>query len=183
MKDIWREFKAEVILAAISLFLIVLNDLQLLDISCIFKFINNDWVGIINDTGINTSDLITFLTIVIGIYLSILCIVATSQSTVIKALIKEETEKQLGVVIIGGIIENMILILYILFSVRFYYQYFILLSLTLISVISFLKFIFILYHFYNISNQETIKNIVQEEKDKNELFTTLTILKDNTKNK
>ena len=181
MKDIWREFKIEVILAAISLFLIVLNKLPLLDISCIFKFINNKWIGIINDTGINTSDLITFLTIVIGIYLSILCIIATSQSTVIKALIEEDTEKQLGVVVIGGIIENLILILYILFSVRFYYQYFILLSLTLISVISFLKFIFVLYHFYNISNQETIKNIVQEEKDKNELFTSLAILKDNTK--
>lgn len=178
MKNIWREFKTEVILAAISLFLIVLNKLPLLDISCIFKFINNKWIG----TGINTSDLITFLTIVIGIYLSILCIIATSQSTVIKALIEEDTEKQLGVVVIGGIIENLILILYILFSVRFYYQYFILLSLTLISVISFLKFIFVLYHFYSISNQETIKNIVQEEKDKNELFTSLAILKDNTKN-
>lgn len=174
MKKIWREFKLEITLAAASLLFITLDKIPHINFSCVFKWISN-----VNN-GLNTSDLITFFTITIGIYVSILCIISTSQSTVIRALINHNKEQGLGIVVVGGILENMALILYILLSPCFYYKYFILIISIIISVISFIKFVFILYRFYNISNKEIIKSIDQEEEDKKALFSDLAILKDNT---
>ena len=98
-------------------------------------------------------------------------------------LLERNKENSLGFTVVGGIIENLIAILFILFTVDFYYKNFILLSIISISVVSFIKFIFILFYFYKISNNETIKSIDQEIKDKNDLFVSLEILKENTKPK
>lgn len=183
MKQIRRNFMIEIILDIISLILILINKIKLVDLSNMFDFINVKWISKISEEGISTSNLITFLTITIGIYLSILCIISTSQSNVIKVLLERNKENSLGFTVVGGIIENLIAILFILFTVDFYYKNFILLSIISISVVSFIKFIFILFYFYKISNKETIKSIDQEIKDKNDLFVSLEILKENTKPK
>lgn len=183
LKQIRRDFMIEIILAIISLILILINKIKLIDLSNMFNFINVKWISKISEEGISTSNLITFLTITIGIYLSILCIISTSQSNVIKVLLERNKEDSLGFTVVGGIIENLIAILFILFTVDFYYKNFILLSIVLISVVSFIKFIFILFYFYKISNNETIKSIDQEIKDKSDLFASLEILKENTKPK
>ena len=136
LKQIRRDFMIEIILAIISLILILINKIKLVDLSNMFNFINVKWISKISEEGISTSNLITFLTITIGIYLSILCIISTSQSNVIKVLLERNKENSLGFTVVGGIIENLIAILFILFTVDFYYKNFILLSIISISVVS-----------------------------------------------
>lgn len=112
MKQIRRDFMIEIMLAIISFILILINKIKLVDLSNMFNFINVKWISKISEEGIGISNLITFLTITIGIYLSILCIISTSQSNVIKVLLERNKENSLGFTVVGGIIENLIAILF-----------------------------------------------------------------------
>lgn len=181
MLKVIRNFKMEIAIIAISLIAILLNCLTPIDISGAFDFINDKWVNNISQEGLKTSDLITFLTIIIGVYLSILSIISTSQSPVIKVLIENNKEHELGHVVFVGIIENLLIIIFIILSPDFYYKNVLLLSMIAISIISFLKFVITLFYFYRISNNETVKSIDQYEYDRKMLFADLTTLKDNTK--
>lgn len=162
---------------------IILNKTDIINISIVFKTLNT-WISNLNyGEGINSSDIITFLTILVGIYLSIFCIISTSQSTVIEILIYKNKEENLGIIVVGGIIENIITIIYILFVPSFYYHSFILILLMILSIFSFGKFMKILYLFYRYSNQQTLKDIKEGERYKNDVLLELKSLKDNIRKK
>ena len=114
----------------------------------------------------------SFFSITIGIYIAVIMILATSVLGISKEMLKKGTDKTLINVMIGGMVENIIVVgLCIFLDVTNIYLYYLLSLTTLVGIISFFKFIYYVLLISRANMVQTAKNIDEEDKYKEAILT------------
>ena len=130
------------------------------------------------------ANFISFFGIIIGIYVTVWVVLATSVSKFNKELLKEKIDKKLFFVIIIGLIESSLVILFCIFAhpnLVFYTE--ILMLFIALSLISFCKFICTLMMITKLNIRYIVKELDENEKEKLEQKLKLDDIYNNTKNK
>ena len=111
-----------------------------------------------------------FFAITIGVYITVITVLATSEIGITKEMLKRKLDKPLIDVIMAGIIENFISVGFSIFIPLNKITRRILIIFLTISIISFVKFIILLTIIFKINIEQTAKIIDDEEKYNNTML-------------
>lgn len=113
----------------------------------------------------------TFFAITIGIYVTVIMVLATSRIGISRGMLKSNLDKRLINVMIVGMIENFIstgLAIFIPMSGKTRY---ILTTFLIMSIVSFVKFIALLVVIFSVNLNEMAKEMDDEEKYQDDMLT------------
>lgn len=136
-------------------------------------YINVEKIMQIYFTQDRISGIATFFTIVIGIYVAVLTVIATSEIGISKKIIQNNIDDTLIVTIVGGMIENLLTVGVAIFGIERIWIYDILLTVIVASLVSFTKFVRLVVLISRGNMKEIAKNIEAEEHYKNAILTYL----------
>lgn len=119
------------------------------------------------------SGIATFFTIIIGIYVAVLTVIATSEIGLSKKIIQNNIDDALIVIIVVGMIENLLTVGVAIFGVDRVWIYEVLLTGIAASLVSFAKFVRLIVLISRGNMNEIAKNIESEERYKNDILTYL----------
>jgi hypothetical protein len=129
------------------------------------------------------ADIISFFSIIIGIYIAVITIIATSIIGITKEMLKKNLDTQLIDTIIFGMIETILTIGIIIFlNPTTKLSRVILVALICNSIISFFKFTIILTLIFKANMNAMAKEIDSKDEYENRLLTTLDEIKNKLKN-
>lgn len=149
----------------------------------IIKNLMNNLIKFINEERIDL--LLTFSSISIGIYVTIITIIATSTIGITEDILRKRKSLSLLRVFFSGLMENLLLVIILCFiDVQNITHCFsiILFGLILITFISFIKFIFLIKDIFLANMKSMVKNIIKENKYSQDIINLLEDIKENTKN-
>lgn len=129
------------------------------------------------------ADIISFFSIIIGVYIAVITIIATSIIGITKEILKENLDSQLIDTIIFGMTEAMLAILIIIFiDSTTNLTRVILIAFICNSIISFFKFVIILTLIFKANMNAMAKEIDSKDDYENRILTTLDEIKNKLKN-
>ena len=129
------------------------------------------------------ADIISFFAIIIGVYIAVITIIATSIIGITKEILKENLDSQLIDTIIFGMTEAMLAILIIIFiDSTTNLTRVILIAFICNSIISFFKFVIILTLIFKANMNAMAKEIDSKDDYENRILTTLDEIKNKLKN-
>jgi len=111
--------------------------------------------------------LINFYSIVIGMYIAVITILATSRLSISEDILKERLDSKLIRVMLAGIIENLAVVVMLIAvpsSIRWYYD--IVLVTIIVALLSLIKFICFLAIFFQLNMEAMAKEIDEENQRK-----------------
>lgn len=115
--------------------------------------------------------IVSYLAVVIGIYVTVWSILSTSVSKMSEELLKEKVEGQLYLLIVLGLVESFLTIGFCVFIPRTLAAYTnILLALVLLSTASFIKFVIILMMITKLNIEYTVTEIDEKKRFDSELL-------------
>ena len=166
VKIICVNLKAECLIIVVGIILSVIGIL-------LSPYINVEKIMQIYFTQDRISGIATFFTIVIGIYVAVLTVIATSEIGISKKIIQNNIDDTLIVTIVGGMIENLLTVGVAIFGIERIWIYDILLTVIVASLVSFTKFVRLVVLISRGNMKEIAKNIEAEEHYKNAILTYL----------
>ena len=129
------------------------------------------------------ADVISFFSIIIGVYIAVITLIATSIIGITKEILKENLDSQLIDTIIFGMTEAMLAILIIIFiDSTTNLTRVILIAFICNSIISFFKFVIILTLIFKANMNAMAKEIDSKDDYENRILTTLDEIKNKLKN-
>jgi len=173
-KIIWNNFKID-FLAILFLVLILFlfwnhTNLQLIDLGQYFS-------------GDRLSRIASFFSIVIGIYIAVMTILASSIIGLTKEILNKRLDYSLLTVIIVGLCENLLSVGLCVFMPLSALFYKLLILIVVLATVSLIKFIIVLALMFRINLNEMAKMIDEEARYKNILLTNLERIVDKCENK
>lgn len=118
--------------------------------------------------------IVNAVAIVLGIYIAVVTILATSILGITKNMLEEKKDRQLLHVVFCGMIVNVVIVFYcVLFRADAVWSVFILIVLLIISAISFVKFMHLMFLILQANFDQMAKMLTTEEREKEELLTLL----------
>lgn len=182
MKNKFKDFLFEIIYLIVIAVLFVLFYMNIINIDT-ESLVAKTFASFYNSERIN---LITvFLSILSGIYLTVITIIGTSRLCLSSELLSKKLDKRLINYFLMGLIEDIIgVVLCIITDSESCIIIYIITSITLmLTVVSFLRFVFILKNLL-ISNLEAmVKNIDDENREKRIFKETIRRIEENTRRK
>lgn len=164
-----RNCKIETVIVAIGLLWLILIAVTLLTKKWTFLQLLRLDVYFTDD---RCAGIVSYLSIAIGVYVTVWSIFATSASKLNTELLRDNVEKQLFFVIVIGLVESFITVLLCVFIPNCFVFYArILLILVVLSSISFGKFVIILMQITKLNIKYIVEEIDQQNVEKVELFT------------
>lgn len=165
-KSTLRNVKVEITVILISIIGYVL--VNVIPHKCVYDV---DWMGYFNQERLN--GIAAFFSITVGIYVTIVTILATSRIGISKEILEKNLDKGLINVIIFGMSENLLAVAMSIFIPLNKTGAYILLVLLIVSVISFVKFILLLVIIFKANLNKMARDIDQEEQYSNEMLGTI----------
>lgn len=159
--DLARNVKTEILVAAFSLLF------WLVDSGGIIKKV--DFPTYFSQDRLN--GIAAFFAITIGVYITIITVLATSEIGISKEMLKRRLDRPLINVIMVGLAENFISVGFSVFVPMDANTSFMLVVSLIISVISFIKFIILLVIIFKKNMEQMAKVIEEEEMYKSEMLT------------
>ena len=168
MKTIWKNQKIElfVLMGAIVFGVVLFLNAE----GC--NDFSNEIMMAFDDTRLDF--IISSIAIILGIYIAVISIIATSVLGITKDMLEKKMDKQLLQIVFSGMIINVVLVFFcVIFSITIVWQALIVITLLLISFVSFLKFILLLFLIFQANFNQMSKQITEETLEKEELITLL----------
>lgn len=159
--DLARNIKTEILVAAFSLLFWLVNP------GGIIKKV--DFPAYFSQDRLN--GIAAFFAITIGVYITIVTVLATSEIGISKEMLKRRLDRPLINVIMVGLTENFVSVGFSVFAPMNVNTSFMLVVSLIISVISFIKFIILLVIIFKKNMEQMAKAIEEEEMYKNEMLT------------
>lgn len=125
----------------------------------------------------------SFFSIVIGIYIAVMTILASSITGLTEKVLEKKLDDKLLSVIMLGLCENLLSVSICVFMPITTFFCKLLVLFTILALISLIKFIYILALIFKINLNEMARMIDVETKYKNDLLTNLEQILDNCENK
>lgn len=117
---------------------------------------------------------ISAVAIILGIYIAVISIVATSVLGITKDMLEKRKDKQLLQIIFSGMMVNTFLVFFcVLFDISTAWFGLLLITLLGIAFVSFIKFMCLIFKIFQANFNQQAKSITNEELEKEELITLL----------
>lgn len=165
-KTAWHNQKTELLIILIS---IVLG---------ITLALNEPWNVLFCTKVIPTFDdsrlslIISAIAIILGIYIAVISIIATSVLGITKDMLEDGKDKELLQIVFSGMMVNTVLVFFcVLFDVTTTWQGILLIALLAIAFVSFVKFMHLMFLIFQANFCQLSKQITNEELEKEEFFT------------
>ncbi|MFQ7574541.1 MAG: hypothetical protein ACLRLD_03815 [Lachnospira sp.] len=159
MRDSIIEFlnniKIELLSVGIFIFMLIFNHFEPLNINIQSYLTENRMNGIA-----------TFFSITIGIYITVITILSTSEISISKEMLKRKLDKPLINVIVAGMVEDFISVGLVVFAPLNSLTSKMVVIFVIISIISFVKFIILLIVIFKENMNQMAKSIDEEEDNK-----------------
>lgn len=166
MRDSIIEFlnniKIELLSVGIFIFMLIFNHFEPLNINIQSYLTENRMNGIA-----------TFFSITIGIYITVITILSTSEISISKEMLKRKLDKPLINVIVAGMVEDFISVGLVVFAPLNSLTSKMVVIFVIISIISFVKFIILLIVIFKENMNQMAKSIDEEEDNKQLILTYL----------
>lgn len=115
----------------------------------------------------------SFCAITIGVYIAVITIIATSEIGITKPMLEQKLDKGLINVIIAGIIENVVSVVFAIFIPQNDVTSCILIVFIVASIVSFVKFVIMLFFIFK-GNMEAMAKVIDEnDRYKDDIMTYL----------
>lgn len=166
-------FKIEVAILLFSAYISIFK------IQSIINFLEDYYKNI--NAAANNGEMIAFLTIIIGIYISIITIISTSRIPASRLILENQLEDRIILFVFPAIIMNIIEILYILLAPDFKYYIVFYFSLFCIQIVMLIKFIIFILMICKTNVNEVVKEIDDADAKEKELYALLCSIRDRIK--
>jgi len=171
-------FKLEVLTITVSILYAVIEQISkksLFSVQNIIKYYEK-----INASEKN-ADIISFIAITIGIYISVITIISTSRIPASKQILENNLDNNLIFFIFGAVIMNIIEIMYLLFVPNFKFYVIFYFTLMIIQVTILIKFLCLVLYICKINVNEVVNEIDEDTKNREDLYNILCIIQDELK--
>lgn len=177
MKMILSQFKFELIIVSLSVIYVIFE--SWLDAAFPLNRIEDYFNKI--DASEKSADIIAFIAIAIGIYISVITIISTSRIPASKKILENNLEGKLLFFVFVAVSVNMVDILYLLFvpDFKFYVVFYFMLLLIQISIL--IKFLMMIIYLCKINIEEVVNDIDEQADEKKELFNIISEIRDELK--
>lgn len=175
LKKLWRlQCKIEISISITSLIIILIDSFTkklhfLNKVSAFYESIN---------ASEKNSDIIAFIAITIGIYISVITIISTSRIPASKIILEHKLDKKVISFVFYAIMMNIVEIIFVLFFSCFPYYELIYFALLIIQIIILIKFMIFILLLCKLNVKEIVKEIDAEEKEKEEMYNILCSIRD-----
>lgn len=133
-------------------------------------------------TGISIDNIINFFSIVIGIYIAVITILATSIIGVSKEILKHRQDKALIYIFIFGVIEDLLVVGVSIFLPSTWSPYYFILSVLMVmAIVSLVKYIRLLVLIFQANMEMMAKDIDHKEEYENRILDNIELIEHNTK--
>lgn len=161
IEDVLKFNKIEfIVIGILILFLIASNWIN--------PFEQYDLKGFFSTDRIST--IINFSSISIGIYITIISILATTITSISVKYVEKKLDQKIISFVVVGLFTNIILVIYLILIPEFWNYYVVLFVLTLISIESFIKFIVWVILTFKYNMKSIAKDIDSNESFKREIL-------------
>lgn len=168
MRTVWHNQKLELLIIACGI------------VSGIAMALNVSWgisfcAGIVPVfDGSRLSLIINAAAIILGIYIAVISIVATSVLGITRDMLAKGRDRQLLQMTFSGMMVNTVLVFFcVLFDVEAIWQCLLLIVLLAVAAVSFVKFMYLVFLIFQANFNQMSKQITEEELEREELITLL----------